>query len=988
MGVLDGLAKAVGQGVKAYKDATDDDEDVSDEDMQSALEAQGLGAEQGPPPTNPLMEASEAGLAEPTDEKPRGLFHDPYSVMDWGGWREKPSQHTYETLRQMAQKNTAVTAIIQVRTSQIGQHAKPQQDRYDKGFKIQLRDRRDQSRSMSNQEQMQGAQIERMLETTAFLLPNEKPSDRDSFRAFLKKATRDVLIYDQWCHPAGTQVLMANGTHKSIEDVEVGDQVFTHVGRVRRVTETFQRAYTGVMHRLRYRGQEIEATSGHPFLVERHPHLKNRDRCADKSYHREWVEASDIKEGQYLTCPDFTLPSEPFFCSAYPTGYPEGRPVLPSLARVMGLYAGDGHNHQGTAVWTFHEDEQDLVEAVRKVFPKARVIPYKNRCAVSVRVRGMGDWFSEMHGSSSGEKKVPLKILAAPWELKTAFLRGYIESDGHLKGASAVLSTTSLDLKAGLTLLCGNLGMFLSWSETANAKHGWSPCWQGRLSGEWFHRFAKVTDFPIHVPDRVRNPTAWAQAGSAGEASGYHYLRINEASQYEVEDLQVYNFEVEEDHSYIANGIVSHNCWEKIRDRRGMISRFVALPSETIRPAVADIEHMDAAEMRNRVSHVQVYEDTVIAEFSPDDIAWCVMNPRSDLRSNTFGFSAVEQLTTIITAWLFGFEYNTRFFTQGSAIKGLLNIKGAIPDRQLKAFRRLWYSMVSGVNNAWRTPILNSEDVQFLNMHSTNREMEFSNWMDFLQKITCAVFGMDPMEINFIYGNTGSKGGGLNQSRPRESELAESKDKGLVPLMEHIEDMINSHIIWEMNPDFEFKFVGLNAKEESKQREAWDQESKSYKMVDEVRAEQDLPPMPDGSGQIIRDSVWLQAKQGAEQQEEGGEEGGAFGGEGPMGELDGDDVEEDSDENEFDEDLGDNGNEDAGNAEPPQPPQPQPPSPTSESQAKKMAGNNDAEKALSNLNELIGVDPHEELRKSRTRRTKRDGKQIIDIALLGENNGR
>ena len=139
MGVLDGLAKAVGQGVRAYKDATDDDEDVSDEDMQGALENAGLGAEQGPPPTNPLMEASQAGLAEPTDEKPRGLFHDPYSVMDWGGWREKPSQHTYETLRQMAQKNTAVAAIIQVRTSQIGQHAKPQQDRYDKGFKIQLR---------------------------------------------------------------------------------------------------------------------------------------------------------------------------------------------------------------------------------------------------------------------------------------------------------------------------------------------------------------------------------------------------------------------------------------------------------------------------------------------------------------------------------------------------------------------------------------------------------------------------------------------------------------------------------------------------------------------------------------------------------------------------------------------------------------------------------------------------------------------------------
>jgi hypothetical protein len=343
-------------------------------------------------------------------------------------------------------------------------------------------------------------------------------------------------------------------------------------------------------------------------------------------------------------------------------------------------------------------------------------------------------------------------------------------------------------------------------------------------------------------------------------------------------------------------------CWEKIRDRSGNISRFIALPSETIRPAVADIEHMDAAERRNRVSHVQVYEDTVIAEFSPDDMAWCVMNPRADIRTNGFGFSPIEQLTNIVTSWLYGLEYNTRFFTQGSAVKGILNVKGAIPDRQLKAFRRMWYSMVSGgVQNAWRTPILNSEDLQWINMHSTNREMEFQNWMDFLTKLTTAVLGIDPVEINFIYGNSGQTSS-LNQSRPNEQEVTESKDKGLRPLMEHIADSLNQHLIWEINPDFEFTFAGIDASAEEIERSAHIAEVTNFRTVNQVLAERDEEPLPDKLGDVILNPVWLAWAQAQQQGEAEGDDGSgvdAFGGGGPLSGIGDDEDGDDEDGDDF-----------------------------------------------------------------------------------------
>lgn len=464
-----------------------------------------------------LLSKAGLGFPEATEEKPRGLYHDPYQVIDWGGWRERPSALTYETLRQMAYRNTVIAAIITLRCNQIGQYCRPQQGKYDRGFRVIKRDRRDRWKAMSPEEQKEAAAIERLLETTGVLLPGEKHSDRDSFTSFIKKGTRDILTYDQW-------------------------------------------------------------------------------------------------------------------------------------------------------------------------------------------------------------------------------------------------------------------------------------------------------------------------------------------------------------------------CFEKIRDRAGRISRLQALPSETIRPAVVDQEHLDPEQKHSRVSHVQVYEETVIAEFSPDDIAWCIMHPRSDLRVAQFGYSPIEQLIHLVTAWLYGFEYNQRFFSQGSAVKGILNVKGAIPDRQLRAFRRMWYSQITGVTNAWRTPILNSEDIQWISMHSTNREMEFSAWMDWLTKLTCAIFGVDPVEINFQYGNAGQSSS-LNEGN-QEAKLTESKDKGLRPLLDHLADALNRHVIWEINDDFEFAWAGLDAKGEDAEREARIKEVGQYRMIDEVRADDDLPPLPNGMGQVINNPTWLQfysQKQAEQQQAQQGAPEGAEG---------------------------------------------------------------------------------------------------------------
>ena len=43
----------------------------------------------------------------------------------------------------------------------------------------------------------------------------------------------------------------------------------------------------------------------------------------------------------------------------------------------------------------------------------------------------------------------------------------------------------------------------------------------------------------------------------------------------------------------------------------------------------------------------------------------------------------------------------------------------------------------------------------------------------------------------------------------------------------------------------------------------------TYKTVDEIRAEEDLPPLPDGEGEVILNAVWMQNKTMAAQAEMG-----------------------------------------------------------------------------------------------------------------------
>lgn len=303
-------------------------------------------------------------------------------------------------------------------------------------------------------------------------------------------------------------------------------------------------------------------------------------------------------------------------------------------------------------------------------------------------------------------------------------------------------------------------------------------------------------------------------------------------------------------------------CFEVVPGRDGRPVEWYAVDAGTIR--LADTYRLHPEDDPDRIKSVQIYDQVVISEFSESELAFGVRNPRSDIRSQGYGTSELEMLVSTITHILWGLNYNANFFAQGSVSKGLLNLKGAIPEKQLRAFRRQWYQMISGVENAWRTPIVNAEDIQWVNMHASNRDMEFSSWIDFLIKVACAVYQMDPIEVNFKYGAGGARAmfGAADRAK-----LVESKDKGLKPLLRHFSRMFDKYIIWPINPNFMLEFVGLESQSPKEVADLNTQRVRTIYTIDEVRAENDLPALPDKLGQVILDPNWMNARKQLEDQQ-------------------------------------------------------------------------------------------------------------------------
>lgn len=323
-------------------------------------------------------------------------------------------------------------------------------------------------------------------------------------------------------------------------------------------------------------------------------------------------------------------------------------------------------------------------------------------------------------------------------------------------------------------------------------------------------------------------------------------------------------------------------CFEVIPDRKGKPAEILAVDAATIRAASENYQadqtwmEMVPNKKNEEVKWVQVVDGTIVSWFTARELAFGVRNPRTNINLQPYGFSELEQLIHQITSHLYAEEYNSKFFSQGGTTKGIINIKsdpnGVGNKEQLDSFKRQWRAQVNGMTGAWKTPVLQVPNgIEYINVSQSNREMEFEKWMNYLVNIVCAVYQIDPAEVNFPNNGGVSGNGGSVFESSQEVKLKNSKDKGLKPLMRFIESIINKFVVSKFSQDYVFVFTGLDEKSEEEKAELDTKQVKTWRTVNEIRKEHGEKPLENGD--IILDPSYLNYIQQKEMTAQQGEMG-------------------------------------------------------------------------------------------------------------------
>jgi len=575
-----------------------------------------------------------------------------------------------------------------------------------------------------------------------------------------------------------------------------------------------------------------------------------------------------------------------------------------SFAFLCGAYCAEGSIGKSITQFSLADSgkDDDLVEGITECLDDLGVnytiLPVEDKHTLSIVAysKSLRDFFVEHFGRGSGNLLIPEWLYESPKESRESFIIAYLLGDGSF-GKQTSFSTTSTNLFSGIRILLSGLGIYARkvtepetlWEYADYTRHN-SERYIANLSGIHLRELLiRSGYFDVPTPKRSREPFI--------QDDDYFYIVVSSVTSKEVYEYPVFNMEVDEDNSYLANGIVSHNCFEIVPDLSGKPFEFLAIDGATIRIAATDedwgfdpIQYRSsrAGRFQNEtqdslyggdtsfnprldprrryypaqgfgpVKFVQVVRGQIQTLYRDKELAFCMMNPTTDIYRNGYGVSNFEMLVLIITAHLYAEQYNLNAFTQGSMPKGLLNIKGAnVDDDYLESFKRQWQANVTGTQNAFRTPVMMSDAIEYVNLQKTNLEMEYQRWLEYLIRTTCSVCGIDPGEVGYEF--TGAEQTNIKFDTQAVHKLQKSKDRGLRPLLRYYAKTLTKHIISPFDDMLFLDFVGLDELTQKEAQELRQTEVTTHKTVNEVRVDEGLDPLDDGD--VVLNATFLQYKQ-------------------------------------------------------------------------------------------------------------------------------
>lgn len=259
------------------------------------------------------------------------------------------------------------------------------------------------------------------------------------------------------------------------------------------------------------------------------------------------------------------------------------------------------------------------------------------------------------------------------------------------------------------------------------------------------------------------------------------------------------------------------------------------------------------------IRFVQMVDNTVVEVFGADELLWMHKNHLSDVQLRGWGFAPLEAVMLELVGVINSLKFNRERFTRQPP-PGFLSIMGDISQDAIDALEIQWKEMVSGLDDNHSIPIMSSSagEIKWTPLNLAN-DMMFKDFMQWLVSFVLIGHGMDQAELGLRLLGSQTLGE-ANQNDKIKASMTRAK-KALLTYFESVYDRIKS--FFPEYSMFHVEFAGKDPEDDKEKLAKIKDESSTFKMIDEIRLEQDLPTLGEKMAEMYGVDIEEVKKMGA-----------------------------------------------------------------------------------------------------------------------------
>jgi len=375
-----------------------------------------------------------------------------------------------------------------------------------------------------------------------------------------------IVVGGPPCFIEGTKVLTDTG-YKNIENIELDEKLLTHTGQFQNIINLQRKNYTGELYELdiKYHPEIITCTEEHPFyirtMVQKWDNKIRRYRNEFKE--PEWKNAKDLTLYDYygmVINTNNVIPEFEFERKINQSTTIKEKIILDDIDYwyMMGYFVGDGWIEETKKrdksiryLIKFainNADEEEVFFRISKILKITDQKVNSGKCKKFGCQNFIWHNILKQFGKYAYGKIIPEWVHNAPKEYIEEFIKGYMKADGCIgiknKSKYHKITTVSYNLAYGLQRLYLKIGIISSVKKTIKPK---TYIIEGRTVNQ-----RNVYNVIVYT-DKIKSYSSFIE-------NNYVWFKPFKIMKKSVENIPVYNFEVENDNSYIVQNTIVHNC--------------------------------------------------------------------------------------------------------------------------------------------------------------------------------------------------------------------------------------------------------------------------------------------------------------------------------------------------------------------------------------------------------------------------------------------